>query len=132
MGPRSPEPILNNVCAIGVDLEDIARFKKNINNERFMAKIFTEKEIKYCKRFSSPESHLAARFAGKEAVFKALNGRDAANGDVLFSDIEILNHKNGSPYVNMKRKHLKNRFNYFISLAHTKRSAVAFSVIGEK
>lgn len=121
-----------NFCGIGVDIEDIARFRKVLSNKGFMFKVFTEKEIKYCRRFSSPEMYLAARFAGKEAVFKALSGNNGADKKVAFSEIEILNRKDGSPFVNIKISPLKNRFDYFISLSHSKTKAMAFSVITRK
>ncbi len=123
---------LENICGVGVDIEDIKRFRGILKNKKLLKKIFTEKEVKYCKRFSSPESHLAVRFAGKEAVFKALACSDGVNKKLMLNEIEILNRKDGSPFVNMKRRALKNRFAYFISLSHSERKALAFSVIGEK
>jgi len=124
--------IPRHLRGVGVDIEEVGRFRKIMNNKNLLSKIFTGKEVKYCKRFSSPEHHLAARFAGKEAVFKALGGGNAAGGKVAFNEIEILNRRDGSPFVEMKRKKLKNKFIYFISLAHSKTKAIAFAVIKEK
>ena len=56
--------------AIGVDIEDIERFKGK--SEEFLHRVFTDLELEYCLKFSKPESHLAARFCAKEAVVKAL------------------------------------------------------------
>lgn len=55
---------------IGVDIEDIERFKNK--SEEFIQRIFTAVEIDYCQKFSKPESHYAARFCAKEAVIKHL------------------------------------------------------------
>ena len=56
--------------AVGVDIEDISRFKDK--SEEFIKRIFTDLEQEYCYKFSKPESHFAVRFCAKEAVIKAL------------------------------------------------------------
>jgi len=115
------------VHGIGVDIEDVDRFKGILRKPRFLKRVYTEKELRYCGSFASPEGHLAARFAAKEAVVKALG---AARKEIGFSDIEILNEKeSGAPFVNMKKKGLKEKFSFFISLSHSKERAMAFSVI---
>ena len=52
--------------AIGVDIEDIERFKNK--SEEFIQRIFTAVEIDYCQKFSKPESHYAARFAQRKLL----------------------------------------------------------------
>ncbi len=111
---------------IGVDIEDTGRFKKIINNKTFLEKIFTDREIEYCRRFSSPDVHFAVRFAAKEAVIKALG---TANRTLSFNEIEILNKKGGAPFINIRRKSMKKKFVYYISLSHSETKAVAFSVV---
>jgi holo-[acyl-carrier protein] synthase len=61
-----------NNFGIGVDIESIERFVKldRAKDSRFLAKIFTEKELDYCFKYKSPAEHLAVRYAGKEAVIK--------------------------------------------------------------
>ena len=54
--------------AIGVDIEDIERFKGK--SDAFLDRVFTPLELEYCNKFNHPESHLAARFCAKEAVVK--------------------------------------------------------------
>lgn len=117
------------ICGIGVDIEDVARFTKVARNTPFLKKVFTDREIRYCRRFSSPEPHLAARFAGKEAVLKAFGAIDEKPS---FNEIEILNRKDGMPLVNLKDVLLKKRFLCLISLSHSKTRVVAFSVIRKK
>ena len=70
---------------LGTDIQLIEDFKKV--NRNFLEKIFTEREIAYCSKKKNKAQHLAARFAGKEAVIKALY----CFGEKLFyKDIEIL------------------------------------------
>ena len=63
-----------NISGIGVDLVSIPRMRAMIDRwqDRFLQRVFTEGEIAYCRRRSDPAPHFAARFAAKEAGFKAL------------------------------------------------------------
>ena len=110
---------------IGIDIESIDRFKKyNLeNNSDFLRSIFSEKELEYCFSTKSSAKHLAARFCGKEAVIKTLN--NMKNADIQYKDIEVLNNKDGSPYINIKK--LK-KSTFKISLSHTSEYAVAFAI----
>ena len=49
------------------------RFEEILGNKKFLSKIFTEKEIEYCMKRADPKKHFAVRFAGKEAIIKALS-----------------------------------------------------------
>lgn len=110
---------------IGVDCEEISHFKKI--NKNFLKKVFTKKELDYCKSKPNPPQHLAVRFAGKEAVIKALN---SINKKVFFNEIEILNDKNGVPYVKIINNKIRSkRFKIKISLSHSKDNAVAFVLV---
>jgi len=108
--------------SIGVDCEEVGRFREKANDKAFLKKIYTEREVHYCESKPNPEQHLAARFAGKEAVIKALQG---LNMEVAFSQIEILNDNKGRPYV--KIQNLKN-LEVKISLTHTRELAIAFAL----
>src|SRR5919108_2227762 len=58
---------------VGVDLIEIARVRQTLERyPRFRARCFTEAEREYCDSRPNPPQHYAARFAGKEAVGKAL------------------------------------------------------------
>lgn len=85
------------ILGIGIDIIEIERIKKSVDKfgNRFLEKVFTKKEIEYCESRANKYQHLAARFAAKEAIAKALS----YNGDNGFSwqDIEIINKKNGRP-----------------------------------
>jgi holo-[acyl-carrier protein] synthase len=109
---------------IGLDCVDIRRFKKNIHSKKnILTRIFTKNEIQYCENKEDPVQHYAVRFAAKEAVIKALYAMDI---ELKYRKIEILNKKNGIPYVNILEK-----FNYKIkiSLTHSKHVAIAFVII---
>lgn len=100
---------------IGVDLEVISRFRAlpYQRNVSFYRKLFTPREIRYCLRYRDPAPHFAARFAAKEALFKALGG--AARD---FKNVEV-NMKNGRPQLE------RPGFAISLSLAHTRDLALA-------
>ena len=79
-----------NIIGIGLDATDIPRIAETLKpyGDRFLHRIFTEREIAYCTRRRDPVPHLAGRFAAKEAAMKAL-GTGHSRG-VLWKDIEIV------------------------------------------
>jgi holo-[acyl-carrier protein] synthase len=113
----------------GIDLIEIGRIREAIerHGDKFVARIFTEYEQKECRgRIPS----LAARFAAKEAVAKALG---TGIGDVSWLDIEIRGDENNAPRLYLsgmaemkaKEKSLKN---WSVSLTHTASQAMALVV----
>lgn len=76
---------------LGIDIERIGRFAKITRESAFARKYFSEQEREYCFSKSQPKQHLAARFAVKEAYFKATNQR------VDFKDISAVNDSEGRP-----------------------------------
>ncbi|NUN11957.1 holo-ACP synthase [Candidatus Micrarchaeota archaeon] len=102
---------------VGVDLEQIKRFKLP-KTSSLIKKIFSTKEIDYCFAKQKPEQHLAARFAAKEAFFKA-SGKKTS-----YKKVEVRNNKQGKPFlfVNGKKTGL-------LSLSHSSTHAVAFLVL---
>lgn len=62
------------VLGIGIDIIEIDRIKETIEKygERFLNKVYTKDELDYCLKKNNKFQHLAARFAAKEAVFKAM------------------------------------------------------------
>jgi holo-[acyl-carrier protein] synthase len=79
-----------NIIGIGLDATDIPRIAETLKRygDRFLHRIFTEREIAYCTRRRDPVPHLAGRFAAKEAAMKAL-GTGHSRG-VLWKDIEVV------------------------------------------
>ena len=57
---------------VGVDLIEIARIERALARDGFRERVFTEAERAYCDSRANPAQHYAARFAGKEAIGKAL------------------------------------------------------------
>ena len=113
---------------IGTDIENIDRFRKLDYNESraFLNKIFTENELDYCFSKETPAQHLAARFAGKEAVVKALS--DVGKFNINYKEIEIINNEKGVPRVIFNNKNLIN-LKVNLSLSHCDDKAIAFAII---
>lgn len=109
---------------IGVDIEDIARFKDK--SQGFINRVFTQTEIEYCMKFSKPESHFAVRFCAKEAVIKALTALNIT--DINLSDIEVYHNENRCPQIRMLKKINKNLI-FNLSLSHDRTKAIAFVTI---
>jgi holo-[acyl-carrier protein] synthase len=116
---------------IGVDIENIGRFRKHrlADDKYFLNKVFTRREINYCVAKNDPAKHLAARFAGKEAVLKALSS--VCHSAINLSDyrkIEIINTENNAPSVKIWENGY-NGFSVKISLSHCRDRAIAFVVL---
>ena len=92
------------IYGIGTDIVRISRidtaFKRWGN--RFLRRVFTEAEIEYCNKKTHPASHLALRFAAKEAFVKAI-GLGFRNG-ISFRQIEVVHTHNGSPALKLHNK----------------------------
>ena len=116
---------------IGIDIIEIARIEKAIARwrESFLHRVYTEPELKLCH---NKPSSLAARFAGKEAVIKALGTQSKG---ISWKEIEILSDPSGKPLVHLYGK-AQNQAgslglnNFAISLSHSKEYAIA-CVAGE-
>ena len=121
---------LSNHLGVGVDIESISRFVKvnQTKDHLFLDKIYTDEELNYCFSKKNPAQHLAARFAGKEAVIKALNCMEYPFSD--FKKIEISNNEEGVPKVRINQPDFK-KINLKISLSHCEDKAIAF-VVAEK
>lgn len=116
-----------NNFGVGIDIISIARFRKLKKDKIFLNKIFTRREIEYCLAGVNPAQHLAARYAGKEAVVKAVNCLGNNRLSVAdYSKIEIINDKNGVPRVEIKKMEFKNLI-IKISLSHCEQKAVAYA-----
>ncbi len=116
----------------GIDIIEIDRISKALQNNHFTNRIFTKPEQDYCNsRKKQSAASYAARFAAKEAVVKAF-GTGMRGGS--WKDIEILPNKDGMPHVKLygyfaymatKRK----IYNIYISLSHAKNHAVAQAIL---
>ncbi|HEY2380842.1 MAG TPA: holo-ACP synthase [Terriglobia bacterium] len=89
------------ITGIGIDVVQNDRLRDSIQRfgDRFLNRIYTEAEIAYCKKCAQPEIHYAARFAAKEAAFKAL-GTGWADG-VKWKDVEVERLPSGKPELHL-------------------------------
>lgn len=109
----------------GTDIVEISRIRDDIEKmgDRFLNRIYTQNEIEYCESKKSQKyQSYAARFAAKEAIYKALS--KYINFEYTWKDFEILNDEKGKPFVklNFKIDYLED---LEISLSHCKEYAVA-------
>ena len=121
------------IYGIGTDIIQVERIKKSIETiPGFTEKIFTSHEIEYCKNKTNKYEHFAARFAAKEAFFKAIG--TGWRGGLAFSEIEVNNDELGKPsfklYGKSKQFVENNNFsNIQLSITHIKDLAQAFVII---
>lgn len=111
----------------GTDIIEVERIKKAVENlgDKFLKEVYTQKEIEYCESKNITKfEHFAARFAGKEAVFKAVSNMLSNKYELTWTDIEILNDKEGRPFVKLNKEKIKN-VKIDISLSHLKEYALA-------
>ena len=116
--------------ACGTDIIEIDRIEKSIkqSGEKFLNRVYTEKEIQYCESKKGQKyQHYAARFAAKEAVFKALTIKIENKYEIEWKDIEITNNEQGRPKVTLSPK-IQEKLEILdmdISLSHCKNYATA-------
>ena len=117
-----------NDYTTGIDIIEIKRIREVLNKhgERFLSRILTGKEIKYCLSFSKPELHLAGRFAAKEAYSKSIG--TGIGKDYSWKDIEILNNDRGKPIIYHLRENDFSKYKFDVSISHTEEYACAVVV----
>lgn len=117
---------------LGIDVVDIARFEQVIarRGERLKRRLFTERELAYCARKRRPGPHLAARFAAKEGVIKALGGRGAWR----YTLMEVTRDDNGKPGIELHGalKKLVKGMAFELSLTHDGNVAAAVVMLVKK
>ena len=89
---RQYHECVSTIIGLGIDATDIPRIASTIERygNRFIQRIFTEREIAYCMRRREPSIHFAGRFAAKEAAMKALGTGHTQN--VLWQSVEVVRH----------------------------------------
>jgi holo-[acyl-carrier protein] synthase len=114
------------ILGIGIDVVDIAKFKSVMEKrgERFLKRLFTDKELSYCMAQKRPEAHLSGRFAAKVSLFKAV-GRQAG-----FKNVEVLREAGGRPVFNAP--FLESEYRLDVSISHTSALAIAETIAGKK
>ena len=120
------EKYLNHAFSIGIDIVNVSRFKKKPlnNNLDFYKKIFSDSEINYCKKFSSPYEHFAGKFAIKESVIKAVLDK------IPLKSICVSNSKN-KPGIKINGR-LNKKYDFIVSISHEKEFAVGIVIAFRK
>lgn len=122
------------ILGVGVDHVLCGRMKEILSRwrGRFEKRVFDEAELKYARARREPHLHLAARFAAKEAFFKAL-GTGFGRG-INWTDVVVRNRSDGKPDLLVKGKardlaEEKGVRRVHVSLSHTEDSGVAMVVL---
>src|SRR6266581_5447768 len=111
------------ITGIGIDVIQNERIRDSLQRfgDRFLNRIYTEGEIEYCRKCAQPEIHYAARFAAKEAAFKALGTGWAAG--VKWKDVEVERLASGKPELHLYGEALARATSmasgrFYVSLTH--------------
>lgn len=117
------------ICC-GIDIIEIERIKQSIEDKKigraFLERVYTKKEIEYCESKKEQKyQHYAARFAAKEATFKAISEQIEDKYSITWKNIEVTNNEQGRPMLNLMGIDLKNIENIDLSISHCKEYAVA-------
>lgn len=112
----------------GTDIIEIERIRETIEKTegKFINKIYTPKEIAYCEsKKNAKYEHYAARFAAKEAVFKAISNLLKNKYDITWKNAEVENDKNGRPKINLLDVNFPQIESMDISISHCRKYASA-------
>ena len=112
---------------IGVDIVEIDRIRRSLRNPRFLKRVFTPQEVKYCRLRKNYAQHFAVRFAAKEAVWKAVG-----NPNLLHRDIQVRNEDTGKPVIVFPKPFAHLSKHVRISLSHGQDHAVAMAIYEER
>ena len=112
------------IQGIGIDIVDIEKLERTCKRwkDAFLEKIFSQTEIEYCFAKKNPYPHLAARFACKEAVIKALGK------NIGFKKIEVSNLETGKPQCTISDVQYKD-CSIMVSLSHLEKYATSVAVL---
>jgi holo-[acyl-carrier protein] synthase len=118
------------IIGIGVDIVETARIEQSIarHGDRFLDRLFTAEERKYCDAMSVPARCYAARFAAKEAVSKAFG--TGIGAEIEWLDITVLRSPEGKPSIHLcgAGQQLAQRLgvsDVMLSMSHSDHYAVA-------
>lgn len=122
------------VLGVGCDLVDVDRIKKVVDKQgdTFVERVFTAEERAYCFRMKNPYTHLAARFAAKEAVAKAFT--TGIGEELGWRSISVSRGTRGQPIIKLDKQGQEllkqvGGAGIHISLSHTATMAMAVAAI---
>jgi holo-[acyl-carrier protein] synthase len=125
------------ICGSGIDIVEVFRMKDAIGKwgRSFLSKVFTDREIEYSNSRRFSHQHFAARFAAKEAVVKAFG--EPRRFPLNWTDIEVLNDKEGKPVIKfhgdaLKLTKKKGIDSVVVSMTHSRDYAVANVILLKK
>ena len=127
-----------SAVGMGVDLVEVERVRRMIAEKgaHVFDRLLTPAEAAYCRSRPDPAEHVAVRLAAKEAVYKALQGSNAARG-IGWREIEVVRAPDGRPDVALtglaarEAQELGVR-RVLLSLSHTHQAAVAVALLGRE
>ncbi len=112
------------ISGIGIDIIEVARVQKlDSKSPRFLERVFTAREIAYCSKKKNKYQHYAARFAAKEAFFKALGER------IPWKDVELVNLASGKPTLKLKGERRRPFKRMHVSVSHLSEHALAVVIL---
>jgi holo-[acyl-carrier protein] synthase len=124
-----------SAVGVGVDLVEVSRARAMLADKGALVfdRLLTPAEAAYCRSRPDPAEHVAVRLAAKEAVYKALQGNDAARG-IGWRDIEVTRAPDGRPDVALTglaatRARELGVTRVLLSLSHTHEAAVAVAML---
>ena len=121
---------MNITC--GTDIIEIERIKESIESlgDKFLERVFTKNEIEYCESKKAVKyQHYAARFAAKEAVFKAVSNLLDNKYDIGWQNIELVNDTSGKPKINLVGIDIEELAGLDVSVSHCREYATAMVVV---
>lgn len=119
---------------IGNDIIEVERIQKSIEDlgENFLNRVYTKNEIEYCEsKNKNKYQHYAARFAVKEAVFKAISTLLTDKYSISWKNVEIIHDEKGKPNIKFLsltkevEKELSKIISIDVSISHIKDYAIA-------
>jgi len=122
------------IVGTGIDIAEVPRIAASIERfgDRFLHRIFTAGEMRYCDSKANRVERYAARFAAKEAAMKALG--TGWNHGVTWRDIEVVRAPGGRPTLTFHGKAAEfaaklGTKHIAISLSHTAEQAIAHVIL---
>jgi holo-[acyl-carrier protein] synthase len=123
--------VANVILGIGIDAVDIERFRRSLQRTPSMQRrIFTDHELAYVAPKADPVPSLAARFASREAVMKAMGLGLGAFG---FHEVWVDRMESGDPHLNVTGRaaelaDARGIATWHLSITHTDHVAIAYVV----